>query len=268
MRITLDDKIKSEILNEMRTDLLSSPRMVETEIHLSDVTRCITKTYWSRQQASEHKDNPELPGMQVDDKGVVFMYLGVLAEELLNRLRNAPSEVVNDDFGVPIVGNADWLLGEDYIELKTTRIYIVRDRKKPNYLMPSKGFPQEWIRRILGYCYMYGKRNWKLGLVQMISGDVHVYDFEFSDEEIQYFWETFVAPRTKALDMSLRINIPPKPFEYNEGWECRNCNFNMSCQFWSGEVTEVLYDKQFMDRHDTSHKALDIARLNDEYRAI
>ena len=258
MRVTIDTHARDEIIRRFQDRLAREPRDMETPLHLSDVTGCITKSYYNRQIASLHKeqkDSRAQAGM-IDSKSALYMYIGVLAEEALSQLAPEVAEVSVEG----LIATADWELAfERFVELKTTRIYI---SKKTD--MPSKGFPAEWLRRIAGYAYMYGVTEWRIGLVLVIPAEVKVYSFAFGQSELNRFWEEYILPRKVTLQTAISEELTPTPFQYNDDWECKPCPHHLSCQFGDQETISLPYNKDYMERHDAGANPLEPVNLSQD----
>ena len=68
-----------------------------------------------------------------------------------------------------------------------------------------------------------------LAIYQIIQAEIYSKEFQFTDDELNDFWNNYVIPRKLALLESYKANLVPEPFKYNEDWECTNCPFMMHC---------------------------------------
>ena len=222
MDVTLDNLTTRKVFKEISKGVNFDERTLTTPIHLSDLTRCITKGYLRRLHATE-RSIPSSEEM-MDDKSIIFMYLGTLAEEALSRIKPLVESIEVDG----ITGRADWVIDGSFTELKMTRTNVVRDKGKSNYMIPKKGIPGEWLRRIAGYSYMY-EEDWKLSMLLIIPGDIVTYSFHWPEEELQDFWQRFIMPRKRTLEMALQTKQAPAPFHYQAPGECDDCEFRAWC---------------------------------------
>ena len=250
MKVSIDDHVKDKLIREVKLQLAKDSRDFDTPVHLSDLTRCITKSFWSRLLASSNAGDIQANADAIDDRAALFMYIGVMSEAVLERL--APEQEVRAADGV--IATPDWKLDDDYIELKTTRIYVRQENKVKTY--PSKGFPSEWVRRMAGYCRIYMVDEWRLGMMLVVPGDIMVYRFEFDRMELLKFWLEFIGPRNDVFRNALRAKLPPKAFRYNDDWECGHCTFKMLCDYQSGDhmseeqLNIELANADYLDRAD------------------
>ena len=72
MQVALDEHTKNKILGEIKLRLGSTPRLMDSPIHLSDLTRCITQTYWRRNIATLNAYTPETTANSIDDRGALL----------------------------------------------------------------------------------------------------------------------------------------------------------------------------------------------------
>ena len=221
----INDELKARLIKEIKLKLAEDTRDFETEIHLSDLTRCITKSFWQRLIATT-QEGVQAHADSIDDRSALFMYIGVMGEAVLDEL--APERESRQFQG--ITARADWEIGEEeFLELKTTRIYVRQENKVKTW--PSKGFPVEWIRRMAGYCWIYETQEWHLGMVLVVGGDIMTYTFKFGAEELIKYWADFLKPRHEVLRNAIVSKLPPKAYRYNDDWECTVCPFKMFCDF-------------------------------------
>ena len=198
MDVTLDNLTTRKVFKEISKGVSFDERTLTTPIHLSDLTRCITKAYLQRLHATEGS----IPSSEelMDDKSIIFMYLGTLAEEALSRIKPLVEKIEVDG----ITGRADWVIDGDFTELKMTRMNVVRDKGKSTYMLPKKGIPGEWLRRIAGYSYMY-EEDWKLSMLLIIPGDIVTYSFHWTEEELTDILAE-VHPASEAYYLRWRCN--------------------------------------------------------------
>ena len=203
MRVAIDELARQEIVDRIREKMVENPRDLETPIHLSDLTRCITRTFFDKDRVSRNQGNVRANASMIDERGALYMYIGVLGEKAVEEL--APSTETVEVHR--ITATPDWELKDGFVELKTTRIYISKKND-----MPSKGWSHEWLRRIAGYAYMFRQNTWKLGLLLVIPGDLKVYDFYFTADELENFWSSYILPRRDVLEEAIDNRQPAKAY--------------------------------------------------------
>ena len=57
-----------------------------------------------------------------------------------------------------------------------------------------------------------------------------MYDFTFTQEELEEFWQEYVIPRRDELQKALDEGVPPEAFSWNEDWECAKCEHLLLCE--------------------------------------
>lgn len=193
------------------------------DVHVSDLTRCITRTYWGRTEANK-----------LDAETSLYFLTGVGFEGYLTRSLDTNSEEPVPGLDGIIGTPDDERLSDDendegmysiigYTEIKSTRMSIKNGE-------PSKGFPPEWIIRMMAYAHMHGVVEWDLTILYIIAAKLSTHTFTWEPEELEHFWNNYILPRRDALVQAMDTGISPHPFEYNNDWECGKCPFNMNCQ--------------------------------------
>ena len=213
MDITPNPERRQKLINNARE--VSGVNDERTGTHLSDLTVCITKTFWRK----FNKDRT----METTDQTVLFFLIGLGLEKMLRG--NAPPPPTHELDGVLYTPDHYDREFNMYDEMKSTRMGWKKDGEEP-----SKGWPSEWIRRMMGYCYAEGVTKWGLDVFLVIPAQLHVVDFSFELEELEEFWNGYVLPRKEILEEALATNIPPKEFTYNEEWECAKCEALLMCE--------------------------------------
>ncbi len=184
--------------------------------HLSDLTICITKTFWRKFNKTQ--------SMGTNDQTVLFFLIGLGLEKMLRG--DIPAPPTKDKDGVLYTPDHFDTEFDMFDEIKSTRMGWKKDGDEP-----TKGWPAEWIRRMKGYCYAEGVEKWGLDVFLVIPAQLQVVDFSFDPAELAEFWIDYVLPRKEILEESLRTGIPPTPFEFDDGTECdRPCEFLLLCE--------------------------------------
>ena len=242
MEVRLDNDANRKLFKEIREEVGLDDRQMDTEIHLSDLTRCLTKGYFRRVHATEGS----IPSsdMLLEDKSIIFMYIGMLSEDTMKRLRPSIASYQLDG----VTGRADWQVDGELTELKATRMNVVRNKGLKEYKLPKNGIPLEWRLRMAGYAVLYSQTHWKLSLLLIIPGDLITYHFEWEETELHEFWNTFIKPRAEILQLALDVEMPPMPYRFNREDECNNCEFRVECLGWqdSDHVVDGIYNEEYM----------------------
>jgi len=212
MKVTPNPERRAKLLDNARS--VSNVDTQREGIHLSDLTRCVTKSFWTMYGKYKEK---------TPDKTVMFFLIGLGLEKMLRG--NMPGPPTGERDGV-LYSPDHWDDEFDmFDEMKSTRMGWKKDATEP-----SKGWPIEWVRRIMGYCYATGSTKWGLDVFLVIPAELQVVDFEFEVEELEDFWLRFIIPRKFALIEALESGVPPTPYEYNEDYECKNCEAALMCE--------------------------------------
>ena len=176
-------------------------------IHVSDLTSCITRSYWNKKSESQ----------AADDATLMRWFIGVAVEEKLSLGKTQIPKLVDNIWASP-----DLELPTMFVEIKTTRVSIVEDGLK-------YGWPLEWIRRMMTYCWIHEKLEWYLVVVGLIQAKMLVKKFSWTREELYDFWTQFILVRRNVLQQAVTESIPPEPFAWNESWECEGCQYKLIC---------------------------------------
>ena len=69
--------------------------------------------------------------------------------------------------------------------------------------------------------------------------------FFFEQEELEKFWHHYVLPRKQVLEEAFAAReegklLPPKPFGFNESYECNNCPRIIMCE--AAQSQDVFID--------------------------
>jgi hypothetical protein len=214
-KFTRNPQVEQELLRRLRMKYLR-PRT--DGIHVSELIRCLTDSYWEKQD--EHKLPPT-------DKTLLYFSIGFALEEVL--LKNGDNEdQVSEKMD-------DIWLSKDYVDLngigldlKSTRTYLL-DSGIPKY-----GWSDHWMKQFMSYARLMGKTLYSVAILQLIKPDFIAGTFEFTEEEIEDNW-TWIKRRKFILEHHLERKTPPTPFSYNEKWECKNCRYYATCLAESGK---------------------------------
>jgi hypothetical protein len=218
-----------------------------TGMHVSDLTHCLTLSYWNRV-------DPAPPS----DEGVVMWSIGWgLERVLIPRLHVEPLEVDG------ITGTPDFAFPDGTpADLKSTRMatstsagcaqcgepYVGHSKGKNGHVYekaPAVPFviPETWKRQFMAYRYMinahatahrshtwaqehYG-RSFGVVVVHLIPAEIRCYTLYFTEGELAAHWD-WMLDRANTLESMLAAD-DPMPFTWNEPWECEHCAHSLKC---------------------------------------
>ena len=218
-----------------------------TGMHVSDLTHCLTLSYWNRV-------DPAPPS----DEGVIMWSIGWgLERVLIPRLHVEPLEVDG------ITGTPDFAFPDGTpADLKSTRMavntsagcavcgepYVGHTKGKNGHVYekaPPVPFviPETWKRQFMAYSYMLNcltperqRIYWltppthtKFGVVvvHLIPAEIRCYTLHFTWGELESHWQ-WMLDRSNTLE-SMLATRDPMPFTWNEDWECTNCPHALKC---------------------------------------
>ncbi len=225
MIVTPNPERRQKLINNARE--VSGVNEERTGTHLSDLTVCITKTFWKKFNKGRT--------INFTDQTVLFFLIGLGLEKMLRGGEPAPATKIKD--GVEYTPDHYDPEFEMFDEMKSTRMGWKKDGDEP-----TKGWPAEWIRRMKGYCYAEGVEKWGMDVFLVIPAQLHAVDFTFDPVELQEFWHDYVLPRKAILEEALETGVPPKAFEYNDDWECEKCEALLLCE--NSRTLELLLQEQ------------------------
>ena len=167
-------------------------------IHLSDLDFCLKKAFY-------RKLNPK----PLTDKEAIMYAVGYAVQEYI---------YPNQEKSVEVEGlRCSPDVFEKGIEVKTTRAGMRNfDPCKPH-----------WITRMMGYCYVTGKRTWVLDVVFVIPAEARSWEFTFSDLEIASNWK-LVLQKKAILEKAFEDKEAPL-LTFHQNWECGRCPFAGFC---------------------------------------
>ena len=224
-----------------------------TGMHVSDLTHCLTMSYWNRV-------DPAPPS----DEGVVMWSIGFgLERVLIPRLHVEPLTVDG------ITGTPDFAFPDGTpADLKSTRMavntsagcavcgepYTGHTKGKNGHVYekaPPVPFviPETWKRQFMAYRYMLNRAyrttpTWRNDLtalfvnsghfhafgvvvVHLIPAEIRCYTLYFTETELRDHW-AWMVDRSSQLESMLAAQTP-LPFTTNEPWECEHCAHSLKC---------------------------------------
>ena len=221
--------LNRQILDAIKDEYaLAAPR---GGMHVSDLTHCLTKSYWAR-------IDPAPP----NDKEIILWAVGFgLERVLIPRLHVEPLTIDGitgtPDFAFPDGTPADLkssrmavessagcgICGEPYKgHTKTTHGHAYEKAPPVQFQIP-----ETWRRQFMAYCHMVNSRTFGLVVVHLIPAEIRCYTLHFTEGELAAHWQWMVD--RKGMLESMHEQNNPRPFESNEPWECEHCPHSLKC---------------------------------------
>jgi CRISPR/Cas system-associated exonuclease Cas4 (RecB family) len=187
-----------------------------TGIHVSDLTLCLRKAYYSR--TSPREPTPETLGYYVDGGRRDFIIKGLLGTKVTASEKDGiwftPDSI--DEMGNPI-------------EIKTTRA--------------PEGISRHYLTQLAYYMVLLAKDKGRL-VIQRVGfrrNDMpfEAYDYEFEPGEMERYRQEMHDKRDalkRALDQRDASKVPSVRHDLVYNWLCRTCSWNQECK----AVDEIL----------------------------
>jgi len=226
------------ITRNLKEFLTGTPRQ---GTHVSDLTRCITYTFWGKTTTLN---------ASMEIRTMLYMISGMSLEDALTNSIGTKEDSLEKD---GVIMSPDMVISMDdtlHVEIKTTRMYLAKDGR------PKYGWSNEWLRRLLSYCYVAGVDTYALAVLFIIPAEMVNIELTFKQEDIDRFWQEFILPRKEALERAIEKNRPPQPYTYNEDWECERCSAQILCSTFSMQGSLVVdertthSDQKYLNRDD------------------
>ena len=215
----LEEKILSQLMDEIYED------RSEQYPGVTQLIQCITKTYWER-----------VNGRGAHDRTTkLYFTIGLGLERALLKAQKEGIVISGELDG--IFYHIDGMEAGGIAEMKSTRmgtrVKIDPDlppRAADNYKdIDVEDLPSSWLKQLKAYCKVKGTTKGSLIVIHVIQPDIRGWEIEFTQEEIDKNWN-YLIRRRQILEMSHEYGRPPKPFLFNEAWECKNCTWKLMCE--------------------------------------
>lgn len=178
-------------------------------IHLSTLVYCLTRSFFDR-----------VAPIEATEREVMLFALGYGLQDTLTPdnattpLYEFEGIVYRPDFQLKLTGIT--------AELKTTRA------------SSNKELPETWLEYIKGGCHILKIKEYDLGVLYMMGNwrppfpEIRSFKLVFEDDELAENW-AYLSERKRVYEEALVSNLPPQPFRYCKGFECRNCRYKLQC---------------------------------------
>jgi hypothetical protein len=242
VQITDDPAIVSELLQNVRNRWFPDSEGRGETIHMSDIDHCITKVFWERSNATNQGPTDEQALQWLIGSIFEMMVTGAVSH-VAEESRVYEGVVYTPDYYSDALKRP--------AELKSTRMYYVPALGQPKY-----GWPEGWIRRTKGYAKALGVTEFNLAVLFLIPSKLVGKLIRFTQDEVDEFWDEFLAPRRDALKEAFEQELPPHPFSYNDSWECTKCPWQVACQAKLLDKTTYIprkthSDTKYLERADS-----------------
>ena len=190
------------IMEDIRGKFIGSHSRTDS-IHLTDCIYCLRKAYWDKVDSL-----PPTP------KESLYFILGLGLQDVL-----LPSQItLHNRNGVAYSPDAITTEGIP-VELKTTRMAKKR--------MIEQGFPNGWLKQMMGYSSVLGVLEALLLVVPIIQPDTIPFTLNFSHYEIMD--NDLMIERNALILVQAIWNSVPPPKDSAQEWECANCRYSLRC---------------------------------------
>lgn len=209
MNVTRNDYLATELLREMMAEIKENRGGQHPSV--TDLIGCLTKSYYDTEPDNE---------LEPTDKTKLFFVIGLGLERALLVSRK----------NVPIYGETEGIhwhvdsLDHGLLELKSTRA-------NPN--KGSDGFSDRWHKQIKSYLKANNLREVDLAVIYLIQPEFIVWHISYEQWELDIHWD-WMQSRRLVWNEAKATKTPPKAFQWNEQWECKDCAYKILCELNSG----------------------------------
>lgn len=209
MNVTRNDYLATELLREMMAEIKENRGGQHPSV--TDLIGCLTKSYYDTEPDNE---------LEPTDKTKLFFLIGLGLERALLVSRK----------NVPIYGETEGIhwhvdsLDHGLLELKSTRA-------NPN--KGSDGLSARWHKQIKSYLKANNLREVDLAVIYLIQPEFIVWHISYEQWELDIHWD-WMQSRRLVWNEAKATKTPPKAFQWNEQWECKDCAYKILCELNSG----------------------------------
>lgn len=207
MKFSRDESLEDELLNEMVVSFHEPDRKQPS---VSGMIRCLTRTYYENEIKLDN--TPSLSRREIQ-----LFATGLALEKVIlaGRQRVLKGEYEGIQWHIDHLG-----VDGDFIEFKSTRIKMVYD--------DSPTVSNNWQKQVLAYFKVLGITQGHFVMLHITGDykppfpDIRAYNILTTQEEIDDNW-TWIQQRSISYLSAVKNAQPPKPFTFNEAWECKDC---------------------------------------------
>ena len=200
-----NEHLEDQLLDELMAEI-EDPSRKDQHPSVTDLIYCLTKSYLDmKQDKIVHTRQTKL-----------FFTIGLgLEKAMLVARRDTPTNGQHDG----IWYHLDSLDHDNLIEFKSTRVKAGTEPEK---------LPEGWMKQIKSYLKTQGQTKCSLVVLHIIQPEIICWDIEFSQEEIDEQW-AWLQNRKAEWEVYVGNGEVPRPFTFNEPWECLRCSYKFFC---------------------------------------
>lgn len=204
-----DTNLEDELLDEMAAEFYDPDR---SQPSVTGMIRCITRTYYENEIKMD-----DAPSLSRREKQLFYTGLALEKVALSGRQRILQGEYEGIRWHIDHLGTE-----QDFIEFKSTRIWMVDD--------DNPKLSNNWQKQVLAYFKVLGITQGHFVMLHIqgnpkVGGpfpDIRAYNVITDQQEIDGNW-TWIQQRAISYLDAVRNGKPPRPFEWNEDYECKEC---------------------------------------------
>jgi len=216
MRYTRFHGFENTILDEMMEEIKEERKQPS----VTSLIYCLTKGQLDQQYGANPSRTTKL-----------YFTIGLGLER--NLLVGRKKELANGELE-GISYHIDSLDNDMLVELKSTRMSTSTKEWAEEYF-PER-IPEGWSKQLKAYCKVTNRLDAYLVVLHIIQPEISCWALEFSQEEIDENWAWLIS-RRDSWNYFAKSNLLPPPYQYNMGWECANCSYNLICKASGGSIT-------------------------------
>jgi hypothetical protein len=245
MQFVADPELRTKALLELRLEY--GMDVQRPGLHQSQLTHCLTQTYWD-------KTDPAPP----NDKQVLLFAIGFMFERVILSREETPGPIEID--GITMSLDTVGLFGP--ADIKSTRMRAA-GRKGAGGFQPPSSWEYQFktyryaLNQVMCWCgHRQDKHNagpynscsecafetnnmacnafeaspsYDFGVVvlHLVEPEITAWRYTFTQEELESNWN-YLLQRKNQLQWML-AHEDPQPFKHNQSYECETCNHSLKC---------------------------------------
>ena len=112
---------------------------------------------------------------------------------------------------------------------KKKKYYKMREPKEIfDPILLEKDPKTGWLKQVMGYAKTQGLTRVDFAILHLIQPELLCWTVDFEQWEIDENWK-WLQDRKEIWDQAVTSGEAPKPFTYNELWECKGCSYKLVC---------------------------------------
>lgn len=212
MKVQRNDHLASELLSEMMRDIAGDREGMHPSV--TDLIGCLTKAWYDNEAGGRAKIEPT-------DRTKLYFIIGLgLERALLVDRKVTPTYGETDGIHWHVDSLNSGGARDGLLELKSTRA-------NPN--KGEEGLSDRYIKQVKSYLAANKLREVDLAIIYLIQPEFIVWHITFDQFELDMHWE-WMKYRRDEYNRAKAANEPPKAFQWNEEWECKDCAYKILCE--------------------------------------